>query len=137
MCLTLNDTEIRIAEEDIICYKVFVKQYNTLISPYQKMRYEYGTVYVLETPMIVKHGKGLWEQDIGCVEEGFHSFSYKEEAERLKLVLSTLSKNAVSNYVVVKCLIPVGTRYAAGTFYDFGWYSNSLCSERIIAVEEV
>jgi hypothetical protein len=137
MCLTLNDTEIRIAEEDIICYKVFVKQSNTLISPYQKMCYKCGTMYVSETPMIVKHGKGLLWQDIAYVEEGFHSFSYKKEAECLKQVLSNLSTNAGFNYVVVKCLIPVGTRYAVGVFYDFGWFSNSLCSERIIAVEEV
>lgn len=136
MCLTLNDTEIRIAKEDIICYKVMEKRDNTLISPYQKMCYKCGTIYVSETPIIVKHGKGLLGQDIACVKVGFHSFSCKKEAECLKLFLSNY-KNPDSNYVVVKCLIPVGTRYAVGAFYDFGWFSNSLCSERIMAVEEV
>jgi hypothetical protein len=137
MCLALLDTEIRIAKEDIICYKVMEKRGETLISLYQNMRYECGKMYVSETPMTVKYGlvPGAY------IEEGFHSVSNEKEAERLKSALQTyiwLYNNLDTHkYVVVKCLIPSGTRYAAGFFSDFGKSFDSFCSERIIAMEEV
>ena len=135
MCLILSNDDIGIANEDIICYKVMEKRNETLISPYQSMRYECGTTYVSETPITVKH-----ISEIGpCVEEGFHSVSNEQEAERLKSVLQSFVMLYCSNvqYVVVKCLIPAGTRYAVGFFSWMDESFDSLCSERIIILEEV
>lgn len=129
-----TDPEIRISKEDIVCYKVMEKRDKTLISPYRNMRYECGTAYVSETPITVKHGL------LGAyIEEGFHSASNEQEAEHLKLALQTFATllNFDTQYVVVKCLIPTGTRYAVGVFTDFGIDFGSFCSERMIAVEEV
>ena len=135
MCLTLTEkTGIKVAKEDIICYKVMEKRDKTLISPYMNMHYDCGTTYMSENPIKVKHGL------LGAyIEEGFHSVSNEQEAERLKSILQTCATLYYfdTQYVVVKCLIPTGTRYAVGFFSDFGENLNSFCSERIIAVEEV
>ena len=137
MCLYLTEKSgIKIAKEDIICYKVMQKLNKTLISPYQGMHYKCGTMRVSETPMTVKCGL------LGAyIEEGFHSVSNKKDAERLKSAILTdiWFYNNLDNYkyVVAKCLIPAGTRYAAGFFSDFGESFDSLCSEQIIVLEEV
>jgi len=140
MCLILFDTEIRVAKEDIICYKVFEKRGDDLISPYQNMHYEYGRAYVTETPIIVKYGVATR----GYIEEGFHSFLKKEDAQYFASNLQTWFlpvKPSIlqvgMEFITVKCLIPAGTRYAAGFFCEFGKSFDSFCSERIIAVEEV
>lgn len=139
MCLVLLDPEIKIAKGDIICYKVMVKRGETLISPYKGMRYECGTTYVSETPMRVKYGllavhlgNHLKQIDAAHIEEGFHSLVIEKEAVSLKSALQRQGPQ----YVVVKCLIPSGTRYAVGVFYSFRRSFSSFCSERIIAVEE-
>ena len=130
MCLTLTkNSEIKVAQENITCYKVMEKWNNTLISPYQSMRYKCGIMRVLETPITLKHGMfGVY------IEEGFHSCCNEQEAERLKSALQT---HVNAQYVVVKCLIPARTRYAVGFFSWLGDSFDSICSERIIAVEEV
>ena len=43
MCLTLTEKSgIKVAKEDIICYKVMNKLNNILLSPYQNMQYKCG-----------------------------------------------------------------------------------------------
>ena len=136
MCLILTEkTGIKVAKEDIICYKVMEKRDKTLMSPYQRMRYKCGTMYVSETPITVKHIYVIGS----CIEEGFHSVSNEQEAERLKLALQTYATLYYfdTQYVVVKCLIPAGTRYAVGFFSGAVDHFDSLCSERIIVLEEV
>lgn len=136
MCLYLTEKSgIKVAKEDIICYKVMEKWGEILASPYQNMRYKCGIMRVSETPITVKHIFAIGS----CIEEGFHSVSNEQEAERLKSVLQTYATlyNYDTQYVVIKCLIPTGTRYAVGFFSDFGESFDSLCSERIIALEEV
>lgn len=145
MCLILFDTEIKVAKEDIICYKVMEKRDDDLISPYQNMRYEYGRAYVTETPIIVKYGIATR----GYIEEGFHSFLKKEDAQYFASNLQTwlylpvkprnhqVGMECNPKVVIVKCLIPAGTRYAAGFFCEFGKSFDSFCSERIIVLEEV
>jgi hypothetical protein len=137
MCLYLTEKSgIKVAKEDIICYKVMEKWGEILTSPYQNMRYKCGTMRVSETPITVKHIFAIGP----CVEEGFHSVSNEQEAERLKSGLQTYATllNLINyKYVVVKCLIPAGTSYAVGVFNDFGEHFNSICSERIIVLEEV
>ena len=135
MCLSLLDTEIKVAQEDIVCYKVMEKQGETLISPYQNMRYKCGEMYVSETPITVKYGIAM----TAYVEEGFHTFSNKKEAQHFA---STLPRWMCvccypCPYVVVKCLIPAGTRYVRGVFFEIGKSFNSFCSGRIMALEEV
>lgn len=138
MCLYLTEkTGIKVAKEDIICYKVMEKRDKTLISPYMNMHYDCGTTYMSETPITVKHIFAIGS----CVEEGFHSVSNEQEAERLKSALQKYATllNFDTQYVVVvaKCLIPAGTKYAVGFFSDFGESFDSLCSERIIVLEEI
>ena len=138
MCLTLTEKSgIKVAKEDIICYKVMNKLNNILLSPYQNMQYKCGIMYVSKNSITVKHIFAIG----ACVEEGFHSVSNEQEAERLKSALQTFAMlcNVDTQYVVVKCLIPAGTRYAVGFFSERGESFDSLCSEqiKIIAIKEV
>lgn len=135
MCLILTEKAgIKVAKENIICYKVMEKRDKNLISPYQSMHYKCGTMRVSETPIKLKHGP------LGAyIEKGFHSISNEQEAKRLKSALQTSAMLYYfdAQYVVVKCLIPTGTRYAVGFFSWMGESFNSICSERIIVLEEV
>lgn len=132
MCLYTKQTEPKIAEEDIICYKFYRRYNEILISPYQGfMAPEIGIVANTEL------GKSYRSTDNGSyihsflgfkrVDKGFHSFKTLEEI-----------KHEVNGYwnnlglVIFKCIIPRGSSYYKGIFGD---RYESYCSNSIKLIE--
>lgn len=132
MCLYTKQTEPKIAEEDIICYKFYIRDNEILFSPYQESRApEIGIVANTEL------GKSYRPTDIGSyihnflgfkrVDKGFHSFKTLEE-----------TKHEVNGYwnnlglVIFKCIIPRGSLYYKGIFGD---RYESYCSNSIKLIE--
>ena len=119
MCLYTKQTEPEIAEQDIECYKVYVKSYgDRWFSPYQ------------ECPMPIMNGLVTTELQSPCnlrVDLGFHSFSYFSDAE---IVAEWFARRKKSS-CVVKCIIPKGTEYYLGKF----GFDEAYCSESIILKE--
>lgn len=118
MCLI--NAKVKEVTEDIVCYKVYLRQKNALISPYQRsLAPEFNTVAKTD----------LGEINEGYrVYKGFHSFanfnnSIKEKREW-----------ALYYYgipVVVECIIPKGAKCYVGLFED----RVSYCSDSIKLVK--
>lgn len=131
MCLITDWDKPRIAEEDIICYKFYLKyNYGVLFSPYQGSRApEIGVITDTELGEPYKPEETFNQDFYGFnrVDKGFHSFKtlegVKHEANRLE---------EYYNLVIVKCIIPKGSLYYSGTFKK---YYKSYCSNSIKLVE--
>lgn len=132
MCLTKISDEL-IAQEDIVCYKEFkqIRKFNLfrlryetkLISPYMFMEYKLGKLYTSK----IRIGVEFWGEDsypiIPYITEGLHSYSDGDSAIKL----------SDNENVVVKCIIPKGSKYHTGKFV----IDNSYASDALIAVEIV
>ena len=130
MCLYTKQTKPKIAEEDIICYKFYIRDNEILFSPYQGFRApEIGIVANTEL------GKSYRPTDNGSyihnflgfkrVDKGFHSFKILEEI-----------KHKINGYrnldlVIFKCIIPRGSSYYEGRFDIY----KSYCSNSIKLIE--
>ena len=116
MCLYTKQTEPEIAEQDIECYKVYVKSYgDRWFSPYQ------------ECPMPIMNGLVTTElQRPGdfYIEKGFHSFACLKDAEVEAEWFGNVHGHEVC---IAKCIIPKGSKYYWGKFRD----DYSYCSESI------
>ena len=111
MCLTINKNNLKpiTAEQDIVCYKVLRKLLNcdTLKAPIYNFEYRFGLIYSTHeddfTDIVVcDDGECL-------VEYGFHSFVELSDAVQFKWRLLETTRH-YSEFVVVKCTIPNGTR---------------------------
>ena len=144
MCLTLTEkSEIKVAEEDIICYKVVRRLCSGVYrSEYYGYLYEtgildksaFGDITITTRPCITTYRSINFNyQDITgyeqVVERGFHSFTCKEDAYKYA---ERYRYSAVS-YVVVKCIIPKGANYIEGIY---GEYPNYV-SNKIICLGEI
>lgn len=140
MCLEVKKPEIIVAKEDMVCYKVMMEHYGdkgAWVSPYQGMAYKEGRAYELEKQLQLLDSKfGNIKDYPYIVEEGFHSFANLSDALQFLNVYEArcpwcmdASRHA---YVIVKCIIPKGTTYAEGLFFDWGNKFHSFCSEKII-----
>ena len=108
MCLYTKQTEPEIAEEDIICYKFYLRNNcKVLFSPYKGFRApEIGVVTNTELGKSYEQPEeySIFNPDFygfNRVDKGFHSFKtlvgVKHEANRFERYY---------NFVIVKCIIP-------------------------------
>lgn len=127
MCLTLNsDSEIKIAEEDIVCYKVLEKHDGFVASLYRGFVYEIGKEY--------KTRIGPRPQEFYCeINEGFHSFLYKEDAKNEKIDFLQYCKIKDWFLGCYRCVIPKGSKIVYGTYGA----KDAVVSEAIKIIEEV
>lgn len=121
MCLI--NAELKIAEKDIICYKVYVSINGNLLSPYRREKApEKGiiaTTYLgTIIPLIGNYNTP------NMVREGFHSFANVSDAINAASIWE-------DDTVIVKCTIPKLSRYYEGVFGG----RISYCSECIILNE--
>ena len=126
MCLVTTQLEPKIADKDIICYKLVVrtKIKGVYKSSFQGFEYIIRQLYTNNIKIEFSYKLIKPETIFGYfIEEGmFHSYAD---------YLPTMSVIA-SNYVVLKCIIPKGAYY-------FDGYSSVRCyaSSQIKILEEV
>lgn len=140
MCLEVKKPGIIVAKEDMVCYKVMIEYFGNKgvwVSPYQGMTYKEGQSYELKAQLQLLDSSKTVKEYPYRVEEGFHSFTSLSEAlfflnafEARHPCLNRCSD--ASRYVIVKCIIPKGTTYAEGLFFDWGNKFHSYCSEKIV-----
>ena len=116
MCLI--NAKVKEVTEDIACYKVYLRQKTTLISPYQRsLAPEFNTVAKTD----------LGEINEGYrVYKGFHSFANFNDSIKEKREWASCSIT-----VVVECIIPKGAKCYVGQFGD----KISYCSDSIKLIE--
>lgn len=116
-----------VAEEDIICYKVLeVKMEETGVklyhSPYYPYTYGKNEVYTEKafdkTQIYYNEIKPVWEQwkmrGYITVDYGFHTFYSMELAMMEYLYWTRRNAFRNSDYCVMKCVIPKGSKYYRG-----------------------
>ena len=136
MCLIIPELNRKVADKDIVCYKILHKPkgYKTLHAIFQGTMFNIGKRY--KTP-----DDGYPVYETGCcafkygnkfyIEKGcFHSFKTIQGA-RGYLKKADFYK---PEYPIVKCLIPTGSEYFCGKFDD---YYQSYASREIELVEVV
>lgn len=129
MCLTLTEnSKLKVAEENIICYKVAIKdiERDCFMTPFRGMIYKLGKLYSTLMGYPRKIGS------IKIINEGFHSFTCKEDAWKCAKYDVTTFEGA-NNMVVVKCIIPKGAVYIEGMFVAYPNY----VSNKIICLGEI
>ena len=142
MCIISNTSlKPKIAEEDIVCYKVLVISSvdDTLFTPFQNMNVELNKEY-FEPNFIESLNKVIMEHhDIVKVnpykpycynEYMFHTFKNKDDAMYFKNCIE------YRNSTVIKAIIPKGSKYIEGIFSYSSYYTyievESFGSEKII-----
>jgi len=147
MCLYVTSKKVRVAKEDMVCYKVMMEHYGdkgAWVSPYQGMAYKEGCAYELEKQLQLLDSKfGNIKDYPYIVEEGFHSFANLSDAllfrNTCEVRYPTVSRgDGWHTYIIVKCIIPKGTTYVEGLYVD-NWDNkfHSFCSEKIICEDEI
>ena len=129
MCLITTKDIPEIAQEDIVCYKLYKLRDNKLLSPYREVvapNINEVTNTVLDRACVFSY-KGNHVNY--SVSRGFHSYkNISNSKEELRFWIHFL---AYSNVRIFKCIIPKGTKYYEGKFGDLPSY----CSESIILKE--
>jgi hypothetical protein len=124
MCLTVN-TNLKIAEEDIKCYKVLLN--TDLKSPYFDLPYEFNKV-------IEAKGESNYSnyKDVFLIGEGFLHTTEFYPTHTIKNIQVGLRrekrKDSIGVYV---CHIPKGTEYYAGECLD----GNGFASKKLVVDE--
>ena len=122
MCLELKkkNSRVKTAKKDIICWKwLRLHKDGKLLSPYRYKRYYLNDkmkddVRVRKNAIDSRGEVIMYTLDQGC----FHTFKHYDDA---KFVSATSSWNWDSTFsLVVKCIIPKGSKYYEGDFCLFG-----------------
>ena len=133
MCLDINHLKPKIADKDVVCYKLVkrTKIKGIYKSNFQRFEYVIRQLYTnnLNIRFADKVIKNLCTSyphlDIYAVEEGmFHSY----ENHLYPVILSPLP-----NCALLKCIIPKGAYYFEGYFDE----SPSYASSQIKILEEI
>ena len=133
MCLDINHLKPKIADKDVVCYKLVkrTKIKGIYKSSFQGFEYIIRQLYTnnLDIRFVNKIIKNLCpsypHSGIYAVEEGmFHSY----ENHLYPVILSPLP-----NCALLKCIIPKGAYYYKGYFDD----SPSYASSQIKILEEI
>jgi len=149
MCLTLTEnSKLKVAEEDIVCYKVVLRQYSGVYrSEFYAYLYEtgvlnkhpFGDITITTLPRITTYRSANFNQQViagyeQVVERGFHSFTCKKDAYKYAgCVINRMFHGISKDVVVVKCIIPKGANYIEGTYSEYPNY----VSNKIICLGEI
>ena len=124
MCLITTKNIPEIAQEDIVCYKIYILIEDELLSPYQGMpapAINEVTNTLLDRAYLSNY-RGAY-----MISKGFHSFKYLDD------LINELDFWQSFDIKIFRCIIPKGTKYYEGKFGDFPSY----CSESIILKETI
>ena len=121
MCLDINHLKPKIADKDVVCYKLVkrTKIKGIYKSSFQGFEYIIRQLYInnLDIRFVNKNMKRYFYTGFYKIEEGmFHSYV----SHLYPVILSPLP-----NCALLKCIIPKGAYYFEGYFDDCPSYASS------------
>lgn len=102
MCWTNKSLNRRIANKDIIVYKIVIPKDNGCISLFKEFNYDFHKKYTEFVNIDYRNG---WY----FITEGFHSYEYLEKA--WKILMCVIIDIARFDARIVKCTIPKKATY--------------------------
>ena len=117
MCLFINYLEPKIADKDIVCYKLVKRTKIKGVYKSNIQRFEYIIRQLYTNYFDIKYVGMLIKKryNLSAIEEGmFHSYAN---------YLSAIT--VLPNLVVLECIIPKGAYYFEGYFGNYPSYTSS------------
>ena len=117
MCLFINHLEPKIADKDIVCYKLVKRTKIKGIYKSNFLKFEYIIRQLYTNYFDIKYVDMLIKRryNLSAIEEGmFHSYAN---------YLSAIT--ILPNCVTLKCIIPKGAYYFEGYFGNYPSYASS------------
>ena len=119
MCLKIKqNTQLKTAQNDIECYKTVIYMGGCLYSFWHGFCYAQEDKFPTQEKYIESRFDEFCRDD---VYTGFHSFQNMASAERDLEITSNIFN---SMFIYMRCIIPAGAKYYAGS--DMDYCSNSL-----------
>lgn len=131
MCIFINNVKFKIADQDIVCYKVLLKSKvdeGVFLSPYLRFYCTLNKQYddnnkldirKLNTDFIINGGV-------------FHMFAnYEDAMDELNWLTFPENMDVLCSCAIVKCIIPKGSEYIEGKYI----YFHSIASKSVIYKE--
>lgn len=115
MCLYPTHKRVKIAKEDIVCYKVLT---SIMKSPYRDFQYERNKMYSIKLLKIDKNNNDLE------INEGYHAYVSYDGA------YSSTAIMFLYDTFIFKAIIPKGSKYYLGT-------DNEIVSNQMIIKENI
>ena len=118
MCLVINHLEPKIADKDIVCYKLVERTKIKGIYKSHLLEFEYIIRRLYTNYFDIKYADMLIKRRYSrfAIEEGmFHSYS-----SRIYPILDSLP-----NCALLKCIIPKGAYYFKGYYGNYPSYASS------------
>lgn len=124
MCLLTTQQEVKIAQEDITCYKLITPDMTSFF--HTEFKWELGKLYETEMDYCPQP-----TCRINQVYQAFHSYETLQDLKHMYTML-------LEPCLMVKCTIPKGSEYCSGTQTKMnGYASNKLIANEILDVKEV
>jgi hypothetical protein len=116
MCLEQAQYPISL-KVDTYMWKIFIlTPSGTLYSPYRYRKYRYGvTTRTVSMRRILKTGRYNKQY---IVEQGYHGFVHYQQARSAASSLVCYHRRACDKMIVLKVLIPAGTKMYKGVYRD-------------------
>lgn len=129
MCLLIRDKDPKIAQEDIVCYKILEcsRRRDSWKTPFRQFEVEFDKLLADENKVFPKKLQTDSEYNLYSVEKGcFHTFRDMYDARKISY------SNGFGYCKVFKCVIPKGTEYYAGISFAL----DSYASKKLIVTKE-
>lgn len=137
MCLITTFKTAKIAKQDIVCYKVCreTKEDDIVFTPYQYTEIRLGNMNTDTKDVFIAPTRATsYKNRCFVITTGvYHSFKKLKDA---KIELSEWNKVLGDTYCIVRCIIPRGSEYFSGKFWNRRYY-ESYGSKQIKLIEKI
>lgn len=123
MCLYTDQLSPKITNKDITVFKYIHIDDGMFVSPHKG--YQYKSLGKVNETVLQTEPEEIWHES-GCVDYGFHSFKYLDDAIEIS--------NTIGSYSVIECIIPKGSLYYEGIG---GGNKVNYCSNKIILNRQI
>ena len=131
MCLYPTTNSAKVADHDIICYKVVQVDIGDKM---MHSNHDWNHVYELDKTYRENRFNKKLRYEITYLTYGFHSYMKVSRAQRNAIKLNGCSwASSDGRHVIIKCIIPKGARYYEGSSGETAMIGE-YCSNRIKVV---